>query len=94
MNNCNYFILHLGLKTYFIERLPDEINNYSERMWLIANMQPRNEVELDEIVKLSKFWHYMRHDGCRYPPEIEKQVEKMETNLRIKNEPIVHPYII
>ena len=61
---------------YHFEKDENEINDmFYERCWKAAKLQPKNEDELSEAIKISKLWAYKKYYNCIYSDEIEKKIE-------------------
>jgi len=61
---------------YHFEKDGNEINDmFYERCWKAVKLDPKNDSELSEAIKLSKLWVYKKYYDCIYPDVVEKKIE-------------------
>lgn len=68
------YITHKG-KTYQIDQIDGELRQEAfNRLWKIIQKSPQNDYQLEQLIRLSEMWYYRTKMGCRYAPELEKQI--------------------
>lgn len=56
----------------------DEENTkmYLDRCWFIASTNPKKPMEINNKIKMSKFYRNIKHYGVKYQPEIQSEIMK------------------
>lgn len=69
-------IYHNG-RSYMLEPLDDElIDEAYQRLWKIIQHQPSSDYLFEELVSISKLWHYKRKLYCHYSSSLEAKIKQ------------------
>jgi hypothetical protein len=52
---------------------------FEKRLEFIKKLEKRN-VDIREIIKLSKLWYNIKYKNCVYPPEIYNRIKFLDKN--------------
>lgn len=66
-----------GYTYYFKPNTVQFKEEYFDKSWFVAKMNPQNEDEWETTKILSNIWYAMTKLGCKYHPKIEKQIKQV-----------------
>ena len=65
--------------TYYFKPIVEQFQEeYFDKSWFIAKMNPHNEDEFEEAEILSNIWYAMTKLGCKYHPKVENQIRQIK----------------
>ena len=60
---------------YLLNREDEENTKmYLDRCWFVANSNPKKPSEINNKIKMSKFYRNVKHYGVKYLPEIQSEI--------------------